>query len=156
MSEIIPILPHLWIADYTALEDLSWLRKKKIHIIFHISKEHPFFAKSDIEELRIPVDYDDNSSLEVMNKNIYECLFDFCQFIHEKMNAQKNILVLGLEGRQDPDVFAAAYFIMYGKVFPSNAINYVKSKKKNAFFERNTFLPALNKFCNELNKNFST
>ena len=155
MNELIPILPHFWASDYQSLEDFSWIKKKKITIVIHLSKNRPFIGKGNFEEIRIPVYYNDEMNLEDVNNIIYNYLSDTTAYIYDKIGSQENILLVGEEGKEDIDIFLACYFIRYARVFPNIAVQYVKSKKKNAFLDKSIFIPSLNKFYYEVHKNFS-
>ena len=53
------ILPHLYIANYETYQDKNIIKKKKIKVIIHISKRKKFLDKEKIEELRIPIEFDE-------------------------------------------------------------------------------------------------
>jgi hypothetical protein len=145
------ILPHFWV-NYYHNNSLNIIKNKNISCIIHLSKYEKYIKRKDLEELRIPIDYNIDDSLENINNIFYQQLFDITNFIHEKVFNTKNVLILGYDNRQDIDVIIVAYFIRYGKLNIIDAINMLKSKKKNIFYPKCTFFISLNKFYTEINK----
>jgi hypothetical protein len=145
------ILPHFWISYYK--ENIHFIKEKKIKNIIHLSKYEPFLKKEDLDEIRIPLDYKENDSLEQQNIIVYQHLYDVTDYIHERIINNGKVLLLGYDRKQDIDIFMIAYLIRFGKINVQNAIQYVKSKKKNVCEPKCFFYFALNKFYNELNNN---
>ena len=146
------VLPHFWILNYK--DDSFIIKKKKIKYVIHLSKNEPFVKKNDIEQIRIPLDYNDSQSYEDQNNIMYQNLFDITDYIHEKIINNQNILLLGYEYKQDIETIIISYFIRYGKLNIRESILFLKSKKDNIFQPKCLFYYALNKFYNELNKNY--
>ena len=146
------VLPHFWILNYK--DDSFIIKKKKIKYVIHLSKNEPFVKKNDIEQIRIPLDYNDSQSYEDQNNIMYQSLFDITDYIHEKITNNQNILLLGYEYKQDIETIIISYFIRYGKLNIRESILFLKSKKDNIFQPKCLFYYALNKFYNELNKNY--
>lgn len=122
------VLPHFWIAFYK--ENLTIIKTKKIKNIIHLSKYEPFIKKNDIDEIRIPIDYEENQTLEIQNNIMYQHLYDITDYIHDKIINNSNILLLGYNNKQDIDTIVVAYFIKYGKLSIRDALLCYKSKKK--------------------------
>ena len=99
------ILPHFWVGYFKQTGKI--IKEKNIKCIIHLSKHEPYIKKIDVEELRIPIDYDEEDNLEKKNNIFYQQLFDITDFIHEKVVNNSNILILGYENRQD------VYFFMH-------------------------------------------
>jgi len=141
------VLPHFWISYYKNKLNLSIIKEKKIKNIIHISKNESFLKKNiNVEEIRIPIDYNDNNSYEEQNNIMYEQLFDITEYIHNKITGNQNILLLGYEFKQDLDTIIIAYYIRYGKLNIRDSIIFLKSKKENIFEPKCLFYFALNKF----------
>ena len=145
------ILPNFWINFF--LGNYTLIKEKNITNIIHLSKNENFIKNIDTEQIRIPIDYDDNSSLDQKNNIIYQHLFDVTDYIHDKINNNGRVLLLGSEDRQDIDVFITAYLIRYGKLNINTSISFLKSKKENIFIPKCFFFHSLNKFYHEINKN---
>lgn len=144
------VLPHFWITFYN--ENLNIIRDKKINTIIHLSKFKEFIKKDNIEELRIPIDYNNEQSYEEQNNIMYQHLFDITNYIHDKIINNNNILLIGEIKKQDIDTIIIAYFIRYGKLNIANSIIFLKTKKDDIFSPKCFFYAALNKFYNEINK----
>ena len=142
------VLPHFWISYYK--ENIFFLKKKNITNIIHLSKYEQFIKKNTIEEIRVPIDYNEEMSLEEQNNIMYQNLYDLTDYIHEKITSNKNILLLGYSNKQDIDVLIIAYFIRFGSLTIHDSINFLKTKKENIFIPKCNFYFALNKFYNEL------
>ena len=140
------VLPHFWLGYYK--ENLHIIKTKKIQNIIHLSKNEPFIKKNDIEQIRVPIDYDENQSLEVQNNIMYQHLYDITDYIHEKIINNSNILLIGYSNKQDIDTIVIAYFIKFGKLTIRESILFYKSKKEHIFNPKCIFYHALNKFYN--------
>ena len=136
MNKYMEILPHFWISYYKS--NLNIIKKKNIKNIIHLSKTELFIKKIDLEEIRIPIDYDENDSYEEKNNILYQYIFDITDYIHEKIVNNENILLLGYEYKQDVDAIIIAYIIRFGKINTNDAIVFLKSKK-NMYLNQNVF-----------------
>jgi protein-tyrosine phosphatase len=149
------ILPHFWIHYYNNEGKLKIIKNKKINTIIHLSKNNSFLKNnSDIEEIRIPIDYNDSNSYEEQNNIMYQYLFDITDFIHNKITNNEKILLIGEDQKQDLDTIIVAYFIRYGRMTIYNSTIYLKTKKKNVFEPKCLFYASLNKFYEEVNKEY--
>jgi hypothetical protein len=146
------ILPHFWVGYFKNNENTFIIKNKNIKCIILLSKYEPFFKKSDVEELRIPIDYEEGDSFEEKNNIMYQHLFDITDYIHERLIKNNNVFLLGYENKQDIDIIIIAYFIRFGKISVGDSIAFLKSKKKYIFEPKCLFFFALNKFYNEINK----
>lgn len=145
------ILPHFWI-NYSLTDNLPIIKKKKIKYIVHLFKYSTFFKIKDVEEIRIPIDYKEEDSLEQKNIILYQHLFDITDYIHDKIINNEKILIIGDEEKQDLDCIIIAYFIKYGKMTISESITFLHTKKDNIFLPKIIFFHALNKFYHDLKK----
>lgn len=144
------ILPHFWIVHYGT--DISFIKKKKIKNIIHLSKKEPFSKKNDIEEIRIVIDYKEDDSYENMNNLMFQQLSDITEYIHDKIISNEKVLLIGYHNRQDIDTIIVAYLLKYAKISIHDAILFIKSKKADIFSPKCLFYFALNKFYNNLEK----
>ena len=144
------ILPHLWINYYS--KNNNFIKEKKISHIIHLSKYESFIKKNYIEEIRIPIDYNERDNLEEINNVMYQQLFDITDYIHQRILDNNNILIIGYDNKQDIETILVAYFIKYGKLNVNQAILFLKTKKINIFEPKVIFFHALNRFYYELNK----
>ena len=146
------IIPHFWVTYYN--ENYHIIKEKKIKNIIHLSKNGTFIKNPNLDEIRIPIDYDDIESNEQQNINVYQHLYDVTDYIHEKIMNNEKIMLIGNFNKQDIDVFIIAYLIRYGKLNIQTSILFLKTKKRDIFHPKCLFFFALNKFYNELNKNY--
>ena len=144
------ILPHFWIGY--SKQTLNVIKKKKIKNIIHLSKYSSFFKLKNIDEIRIPINYEEEDNLEQKNIIMYQHLFDITDYIHEKIINNEKILILGEEEKQDLDCILVAYFIKYGKLTIAESISFLHTKKENIFFPKCLFFHSLNKFYHDLKK----
>ena len=147
------ILPHFWIAYYNN-KNIKLIKEKNIKNIIHLSKTEDYKKNMNLEEIRIPIDYNDDDSYEFINNSLYQHLFDITEYIHEKILNNENILLMGYENKQDIDTIIVAYYIRYGKLNIHDSILNLKSKKNDIFNPKCLFYFALNKFYNEINKKY--
>ncbi len=128
------VYPHLYTSTYDVYKEQNIIKNKKIKIIIHVSKTKKFVAKDDIEEIRLPIQFnDDDFDFEHINLELYNYIHDIVEFIYTKLKENKNVLLLGFGHKQEVDVLVAAFYIKYGKVTPQLAIYYLKTKKNNIF-----------------------
>jgi len=146
------ILPHFWITYYK--ENLYFIKEKKIKNIIHLSKKENFIKKFNIEEIKIPIDYTEEHTYEEQNNIIYQHLFDITDYIHNKIINNEKILLLSYEHKQDIDTIIVAYLIRYAKLNIHDSILFLKTKKENLFSPKCLFYFSLNRFYNQLNKNY--
>lgn len=140
------ILPHFWIGYYEN-DEFSFIQKKGIRCILHISKHIRFFKNSDIEELHAPIDYDDNQdSFEIQNTAMYQQLADITNYIHERIMDNETVLLMCSIGKQDLETILVAYYIRYAKLSIEHAIEFLKTKMENIFYPKCIFYLALKRF----------
>lgn len=145
------ILPRFWICYYNE-SYIHLLKEKKIRNILHISKKESFTKMEHLEEIRIPINYNEHDSIEHMNNILFQQLFDITEYIHDKLLTNQKILLIGYDDKQDIDNLITAYLIRYGKLTVKDAILFLRSKKKNIFVPKILFYDSLNKFYEQLNK----
>jgi len=146
------ILPHLWITYYS--ENFHIIKTKKIKNIIHLSTTNNYIKKHDVEEINIPIMYTENDSYEEINDIMYQHLFDITEYIHDKINNNENILLIGILDRQDIDTILISYLMRYGKMNIQNSIIFLRTKKDDIFYPKCLFYNAINKFYIEINKNY--
>jgi hypothetical protein len=147
------VLPNLYVSTYDTYMDERVIKQKKIKVIIHVSKKKRFLEKDKIEEIRVPIDYDENDyDLMQINLDLYNYLYDIVNFIHEKLHENKSVLLLGYSHKQEVDIIVASYYIRFGKVTPKLAMYYLKTKKKNLFLPECLYEYSLERFYEDLNK----
>lgn len=146
------ILPHFWIGFYK--ENLYFIKEKNIKNIIHLSKTEKFIKIPNTDEIIIPIDYLDNESYEEKNNIIYQHLFDITDYIHNKLINNQKVVILSYEYKQDIDTILVSYLIRYAKMNIHDSILFLRTKKENIFSPKCLFYFSLNRFYNQLNKNY--
>ena len=141
------ILPHIWISYYND-NITNIIKKKNIELIIHLSSTNNYVKKNNLEQIRIPIDYEEDTTYEDKNNTMYNILFDITDFMHEKISKNKKILLIGIYDKQDIDTIIIAYLIRYAKLNINNSIIYLNTKKENIFYPKFLFYDAINKFFN--------
>ncbi len=147
------VLPNLFICSYDQYYDENIIKKKKIKVIIHVSKRKKFLGKEKIEEIRIPIEFDeDDYDLLQINLDLYNYMHDTIEYIYEKLHENKPVLLLGYSHRQEVDILIAGYYIRFGKVTPKLAMHYIRTKKRNVFLPECYYEYCLDKYYEDIHK----
>ena len=143
----VEILPHLFLGDANDAMNVS----TDVTLVINCTKNIEFYQNKEIENeehktrfnIRIPVDDDGNETQEIYKYWTQE-LFDK---IVEHISIGNNVLIHCQMGRQRSAATVAAY-IMKAINWPlKKTIEYVKNKKRDAFFPEINFIKALEEFA---------
>ena len=144
------ILPHFWISN--TIKNNSYLKSKEIKNIIFLSNNEQFIKNYHEEQIRINLE-DLTDDIKQRNIILYQNLFDVTYYIHEQLNKNNNVLLIGNENdEQILDIFILAYFMRYGKTTLEYALCFLFSKKKNCLQPKFYYKNCLLKFQEELNK----
>ena len=102
---------------------------------------------TDTPAQRIPVD--DTRSLEDQ-RDMLRHLYPTCQLLSTLLQQHKRVLVHCNQGQQRCPCVIAAYIIYKFKKSVSEAVDIVKSKKRDAFFCEINFAPCLHVFAKQM------
>lgn len=119
-------------------------QQMKVDMVVNCTKSIPFTDHIE-NTLKIRIAVEDNGHPEEITK-LYTILKngEIIRSIESYLKSGKTVLVHCKMGQQRSAATVAA-FIMYSmKLNPFDAINFVQSKKRDAFFYRPNFLHALN------------
>ena len=148
--------PFLYGSTYDNYREEDILKRKKIKIVIHISKRKKFIGKEKIEEIRVPIESDEETfDLLQINLDLYHYLHDTVDFIHQHIMKQNPVLLLGYGHKQEVDILVSAFFMKYGKVPPKLAMYYVKTKKRNVFLPECIYEYCLDKYYEDITRNDS-
>lgn len=131
------ILPNLYLGNSIDSQNIS----NDVELVINCTKYLPFYTVK-AECIRIPVDdnQEHNEQVVMYNHWIDGKIFDK---IDSTIRKGKNVLIHCQMGQQRSAATIAAY-IMYSLRWPlDKTINFVKSKKPDAFFYQINFLLAL-------------
>jgi protein-tyrosine phosphatase len=147
------VLPNIWIGNSLAAEKESFFEKEKIKAVINMTPTIPnFFAyDTSIEYIRIPV-------FDTKNKRNQEQMYEYFPIITEYIYKNviledKNLLIHCNSSQQRACVAVSSYLIKYYSMNPSDTVDLLVRKKKDAFNGDKTvnFAKALNKWYLKLN-----
>jgi len=141
------IIPDLWVGDRDSIEDLIFLNDNKFNLIINCTRDVEFNKHyTNCENIRLPIDDQPHRNLFQSNIDLYNKLEDIVEYIHEYLGQNKSVLIFCKEGRQRSPTVIAGYIMKYGKVSSKQAVEYIKSKRSDAFEPRINFYMTLQKF----------
>jgi len=154
------IIPRLWLGNVRASQDDTFIKQNNIEVVFNCTKNLSF-SPSIPNKYRIPLD-DNLEEEEIRNMALWSNEIAF-KIIAEYLSG-KAILVHCMAGMQRSAAAVAMFLIAFQKMRAPDAIQYIKEKRKIAFFTQANFGPSIiyfdNKFYNEilpfLNKEIET
>lgn len=126
------IIPGLWIGNYKCAKNKEFFDKNKIKAVLNCTEDLPnTFACKDVEYMRIPVD---DSLKEKDFKKMLDYFPVIVEFLYKHVVIEKhNVLVHCWAGRQRSVISVAAFLVKYFNLTPSKAINFLVSKRPEAF-----------------------
>jgi hypothetical protein len=155
---MIEILNHLWI-NYDLIDSSNINRLKenilslKIKNIVIISNKIGYLNIKDTNEMMYKLSFDKNIDIQVLNNDFYKKIYEITFLINECLKKKQKIIIIGHNNNQDIDAIICAYYIRYAKVSFNKAIEYLKTKKKNVFYEECYYYDVLNLFYKDINQN---
>lgn len=139
----IEILPNLWIGNS---EILKVKEKLNINFIVNCSKDLHFLGKHSQYKMDIKNNLEKYEIIKM-----YEYLNETTEFIHTKLIAKKNILVVCETSNQKSASIIAAYIIKYGKMNLKNTIKSIRTKHISAFYPSIDYENSLEMFESKFN-----
>ena len=138
------ILPNIFLGDIKDAENVD----NSFGLVINCTKNISF-TNPNIPGIRIPVNDSPDSSEQLI---MYNHWMDYKTFndIHNTIISGKDVLIHCQMGRQRSAATVVAY-IMYSLNWPlDRTINFVKSKKPDAFFGSVNFIEALHNFSQQI------
>jgi hypothetical protein len=125
------IIPRLWLGNKAAAADANFIRENNITVIVNASKNIPFIDNPVIRKYRVPVD-DNLEDVEINNMTLWspEIVYNLLK----EYNAGNTILVHCAAGMQRSAAIVAMFLIVLKNMSAADAIQYIKSKRRIAFF----------------------
>lgn len=137
---LVEILPHLFLGN---ADDAIHFFPPKLGLVVNCTKNVPFFAPdANVQIIRIPVEDDGNEVMAIVKHWTPE-LFE--AIVNQIMQEHK-VLIHCQMGRQRSAATMAAFLSKTMKWTLEHAIEFIKKKKRDAFFPENNFLEALDAF----------
>lgn len=136
------IVPNLWLGDFHASQDETFLRVNHIDVVFNCTKDLPFSGVAPIL-YRVPLD-DNLEEVEINNAGLWsnEIAFQITKYYKEG----KHILVHCMAGRQRSAMSVALFLILTKGHTTDGAIQFIRSKRSIAFFPKPNFLRSIQTF----------
>jgi predicted protein tyrosine phosphatase len=128
----IEIIPFLFLGDYKDAEHLSLNTK----LVVNCTKNIPFFSHDSKTNIRISVDDTPDDADILLNVWTTSDLFDN---ITNHIIQSQYILIHCQMGRQRSAATIAAFLMKTLRLSKNDAVQLIKSKKKEAFFPEPTF-----------------
>jgi dual specificity phosphatase 12 len=133
------ILPGLWLGDYKASQDETFLRAHHIDVVFNCTKDLPFTQWIE-HKYRVPVD-DNLEEEEIRNLELWAGEITFKLIRH--YTAGHRILVHCFAGRQRSAASVAFFLIAFKRMRTEEVIPFIKSKREVAFYPRPNFIKSI-------------
>lgn len=133
------IVPRLWLGNYHASQDETFLRGNHIDVVVNATKDHPFVPWVEFK-YRIAID-DNLQEEEIRNMELWAGEIAFKLIAHYK--AGHRILVHCHAGVQRSASAVAFFLIAYKGMKTEEVIPFIKSRRPVAFYPKINFLKAI-------------
>ncbi len=153
LAMAVKILPNIYLGDNRAAKSKTFFDQAKITGVLNMTPTIPngFCNFDKIEYMRIPV-YDSHGKRDV--NQMYQYFSVVTEFIYKiAVMEKRNILIHCALGRQRSCAAVAAYLMKYYNMTPMDAMDFILSKKPDAFHwgESANFAKSLNRWYYKLN-----
>lgn len=134
------IIDRLYLADQKSIKNKELLQDYKIQAVLNCAKEIPCYFEEELEYFHIPVL--DSDDMEENNK-FFKYLEYATQFIKHYLDEDVNVVVHCKQAIQRSPAVIAAYLMKYFKLSMKEAMEFIKTKRPEAFFYQSNFETAL-------------
>ena len=141
------ILPKLWLGNAKSSMDENFIRSKNITVVFNCTKNLPFSPIIPIK-YRVPVD-DNLEEEEIRNMELWSTEISY-KIIKEYVDG-KPILVHCAAGMQRSAASVAFMLIAFKKMRGLEAMNFIKERRRVAFYPRANFGRSIDYFDRKYN-----
>jgi len=136
------ILDRLWLGDYHASQDETFLRSHHIDVVFNCTKDLPFKMIAP-KQYRVPLD-DNLEEVEIRNAGLWS--YEIVYTMMKHYVAGDRILVHCMAGRQRSACCVAMFLILNKGLTTDQAIRFIKEKRPVAFMPGPNFLNSIRTF----------
>lgn len=143
MTNLVEIIPDLWLSNSQSSQNLNFFNKK--FIIINCSKDLNFLGKHKTYNKSISQNLEQYEILKM-----YNYLVKTTEFINKNLLNFKPVLIYCSDGKQKAPSIIAAYLMRYGKITYNKSINILKTKKNDIFLNGVEYQYALQKFYQQL------
>ncbi len=137
------IIPRIWLGNRYAAADTDFIRQHNITVIVNATKNLPFALGVDTYKYRVPVD--DNLE-EVEIKNMGKWSAEIVYKVLDQYKKGATILVHCAAGMQRSAAIVAMLLIVIKDMTTNEAIEYVRSRRRIAFFPGANFKRSIQHF----------
>ena len=136
------IIDRVWLGDYHASQDETFLRSNHIDVVFNCTKDLPFkmIAK---HQYRVPLD-DNLEEVEIRNAGFWS--YEIAYTIMKHYLAGDRIFIHCMAGRQRSACCLAMFLILHKHSTTDQAIQFIRSKRPVAFMPGPNFLESIRIF----------
>ena len=137
------IIDRLWLGDYRASQDETFLRSHHIDVVFNCTKDLPFAPVQPMIQYRIPLD-DNLEDEEIRNAGLWSSEIAFN--IYKYYSGGARIFVHSMAGRQRSAASVAMFLILLKGFTTEQAIRFIREKRAVAFVPEPNFLRSIQMF----------
>lgn len=137
------IIDRLWLGDYHASQDETFLRSQHIDVVFNCTKDLPFAPVQPMIQYRVPLD-DNLEEAEIRNAGLWSS--EIALNIYKYHQEGARILVHCMAGRQRSAASVAMYLILLKGFTTEQAIRFIREKRAVAFYPQPNFLRSIQMF----------
>jgi protein tyrosine phosphatase len=136
------IIDRVWLGDYHASQDETFLRSHHIDVVINCTKDLPFKMVAPTQ-YRVPLD-DNLEEVEIRNAALWS--YEIVHTIMKHYRAGDRILVHCMAGRQRSACSVAMFLILHKGLTTDQAIKMIRSKRPVAFMPQPNFLQSIQSF----------
>ena len=136
------IVDRLWLGDYHASQDETFLRSHHIDVVINCTKDLPFKMVAPTQ-YRVPLD-DNLEEVEIRNAALWS--YEIVHTIMKHHRAGDRILVHCMAGRQRSACSVAMFLILEKGLTTNQVIKMIRSKRPVAFMPQPNFLQSIQSF----------
>jgi len=142
------IIDRIWLGDYHASQDETFLRSHHIDVVFNCTKDLPFKMVAPIQ-YRVPLD-DNLEEVEIRNAGLWS--YEIAYTIMKHWKAGDRILIHCMAGRQRSACSLAMFLILKNQWTTEQAIRSIREKRPVAFMPQPNFLASIRSFEDKYQK----
>ena len=136
------IIDRIWLGDYHASQDETFLRSNHIDVVFNCTKDLPFKMIAQ-HQYRVPLD-DNLEEVEIRNAGLWS--YEIAYTIMKHHLAGDRIFIHCMAGRQRSACCLAIFLILQNRITTDQAIQFIRSKRPVAFMPGPNFLESIRTF----------
>lgn len=136
------IIPQIWLGNYKASQDETFLKNADISVVFNCTKDLQFHP-SIKRRYRVPVD-DNLKEEEIRNLELWS--YETVIKILQEYKAGRTILIHCAAGMQRSPAVVAMFLIVMYRMTAEKAMEFIKERRPIVFYWGANFGPAIQGF----------